>query len=62
MSGGSLPRTGAGAVTIGGGIAGLGGGITMPLPVAIALLGVGIVLVGSLMIRLGFRRKRPVGQ
>lgn len=62
MSGGSLPKTGAGAITIGGGVAGLGGGISMPMPLAIALVAVGLVLVGSLMIRLGFRRKRPVGQ
>lgn len=62
MSGGSLPKTGMGAVTVGGGIAGLGGGISMPLPLAIALVAVGLVLLGSIMIRVGFRRKRPAGQ
>jgi hypothetical protein len=59
MSGGSLPRTGIGVVTIGG-VAGIGG-YTLPLPVAIALGGVAVVLLGALLVRLTFRRKRPVG-
>lgn len=60
MSGGSLPRTGMGVVTIGG-AAGIGG-YTLPLPVAIAITGVTAVVVGALLIRMTFRRKQPVGQ
>lgn len=59
MSGGSLPRTGFGVVTVGG-IAGVGG-YTLPLPVALALGGIATVLIGALIVRLTFRRKRPVG-
>lgn len=62
MSGGSLPKTGAGAVTLGGGALGLQGSITMPREVAIAAVAVGIILVGSFLVRLGWRRGRPVGQ
>lgn len=60
MSGGSLPRTGMGVVTIGG-AAGIGG-YTLPLPVAIAITGATAVVVGALLIRMTFRRKQPVGQ
>lgn len=60
MSGGSLPRTGMGVVTIGG-AAGLGG-YALPLPLAIAITGATAVVVGALLIRITFRRKQPVGQ
>lgn len=54
MSGGSLPRTGVGAVTVGG-FAGLGA-FTMPAPVFWAAIGVAAVIVGALLIRVSFRR------
>ncbi|MEU2639578.1 hypothetical protein ABZ591_34445 [Micromonospora fulviviridis] len=60
MSGGSLPRTGMGVVTIGG-VAGVGS-YTLPLPIAIAITGAVAVAVGFVLIRLTFRRKQPVGQ
>ena len=59
MSGGSLPKTGFGVITIGG-VAGVGTS-TLPLPIAIALAGATAVIVGAILIRLSFRRKRPVG-
>ncbi|TWH67687.1 hypothetical protein JD77_02667 [Micromonospora olivasterospora] len=62
MSGGSLPKTGAGAVTLGGGVLGLEGSITMPREVAIVGVAIGVILLGSLLVRLGWRRGRPAGQ
>lgn len=62
MSGGSLPKTGTGAVTLGGGILGAEGSVSMPLPVAIALMGVGMVLLGTLFVRVAWRRGRTAGQ
>lgn len=59
MSGGTLPRTGLGVVTIGG-AAGVGA-YSLPLPLALALGGVAIVVAGALLVRLTFRRQRPVG-
>ncbi|MGW3893320.1 hypothetical protein ACWD69_32190 [Micromonospora chokoriensis] len=60
MSGGSLPRTGMGVVTIGG-AAGIGS-YTLPLPLTIAITGATAVVVGFIMIRMTFRRRQSVGQ
>lgn len=60
MSGGSLPRTGLGAVVSIGGVAGVGQ-VGVPMPVVIALAGVVLVVAGALMVRIGFRRRRPAG-
>lgn len=59
MSGGSLPRTGAGLAL------GTIGGVTVGLPqIGLALLGAGVVLVvvSALAVRVGFRRRKAVGQ
>lgn len=59
MSGGSLPRTGAGLAL------GTIGGVTVGLPqVGIGLLVLGVVLVAgsAILVRIGFRRRKAVGQ
>ncbi|GAA4439730.1 hypothetical protein [Phytohabitans houttuyneae] len=61
MSGGSLPRTGSGAFAVGGTVAGVSLEASIPMPLAVAAVGVALVLAGALLIRLGFRRRRPAG-
>jgi UDP-N-acetylmuramyl pentapeptide phosphotransferase/UDP-N-acetylglucosamine-1-phosphate transferase len=61
MSGGSLPRTGSGAIALGGTIAGVSLEASVPMPLIVAAVGVTLVLAGALLIRLGFRRRRPAG-
>lgn len=59
MSGGSLPRTGVGAVTVG-----LGGltAYALPLPVFLAIVGAVLVVGGALLIRVAFHRDKPAIQ
>jgi hypothetical protein len=57
MSGGTLPTTGAGAVTIGA----AGTYLTLPLPMWLALVGVALTVLGTVLVRVKFRRGRSVG-
>ncbi|MEV2241933.1 hypothetical protein [Micromonospora sp. NPDC049891] len=57
-SGSTLPRTGVDVITIGG-TAGVGV-VQLSLPLAIAAVGVLIVIAGACMIRLTFRRGRSI--
>lgn len=57
MSGGTLPRTGMGAFTLAVG----GVSYSAPLPVALAVGGALTVLAGAVLVRLAWRRQRPVG-
>lgn len=61
MSGGSLPRTGSSVLVLGGTVAGVTVETSVPYPLAIAAVGVALVLAGALFIRFGFRRRRPAG-
>jgi hypothetical protein len=58
MSGGSLPRTGIGAVALA--VPGTGLAVALPLPVVLALVAGALIIGGALMIRLTWRRRRPV--
>lgn len=60
MSGGSLPKTGMGAITVGG-VAGVGY-YTVPIPVMIALTGAALVIVGAVLIRFTFRPGRSAAR
>ncbi|NGM15468.1 hypothetical protein O3597_04585 [Verrucosispora sp. WMMA2044] len=57
-SGSTLPRTGFDVVTIGG-TAGVGV-VQLSLPLVIAAVGVLMVVAGACMIRMTFRRGRPI--
>lgn len=57
MSGGSLPVTGLGALTLGG-VAGLGV-LNVPLPMGVAAVAVATIAAGAVLVRMSFRRGRP---
>ncbi|HEX6073823.1 MAG TPA: hypothetical protein VFZ32_00985 [Micromonosporaceae bacterium] len=56
MSGGNLPTTGIGAVTVGA----AGMYLTLPLPMWLALVGATLTVMGALLVRMKFRRGRSV--
>lgn len=59
MSGGFLPRTGAGLAI------GTVGGVTIGLPqigVGLVAAGIAIVAISALAVRIAFRRRKAVGQ
>lgn len=56
MSGGTLPTTGIGAVTVGA----AGTYLTLPLPMWLAIVGVTLTVMGAFLVRTKFRRGRSV--
>lgn len=59
MSGGTLPKTGIGALTVGG-VAGYGA-TRVPIPIVIATTAILLVVAGAVLVRVGWRRRRPAG-
>lgn len=58
MYGNALPKTGIASVALGVG----GATVNAPLPFVIAAAGLGIVTLGVVMVRVGFRRRKGVSQ
>jgi hypothetical protein len=58
MYGNALPKTGIASIAIGAG----GATVNAPLPLVIAAIGLGIVTAGVVLVRVGFRRRKGVGQ
>ena len=56
MSGGTLPTTGIGAVTVGT----AGTYLVLPLPAWLAIVGVTLTVMGAVLVRTRFRRGRSV--
>jgi hypothetical protein len=58
MYGNVLPKTGVATVALGVG----GMSIDAPLPLVVAGIGLGLVLIGAAAVRFGFRRQKGVSQ